>query len=84
MPKHTKESGGLVRSGAHGEHPYGDTGQMICLLVFLVVWILYSFCVPLFDRAQLLAVVFGTGPYCAADYRRFSVFGVIRSPSHLR
>jgi len=26
-----------------GEHPFGDAGQIICLLVFLAVWILDSF-----------------------------------------
>ncbi len=26
-----------------GEHPWGDRGQILCLLVFLVVWILDSF-----------------------------------------
>lgn len=26
-----------------GEHPYGDMGQLIILLIFLVIWILDSF-----------------------------------------
>jgi len=26
-----------------GEHPYGDRGQMVCLVVFLLVWALDSF-----------------------------------------
>lgn len=29
--------------GRQGEHPYGDLGQIIFLLVFLIVWILDSF-----------------------------------------
>jgi protein-S-isoprenylcysteine O-methyltransferase Ste14 len=29
--------------GRAGEHPYGDRGQLICLLVFLVIWMLDSF-----------------------------------------
>jgi protein-S-isoprenylcysteine O-methyltransferase Ste14 len=32
--------GGL---GRQGEHPYGDLGQIICLIVFLIVWVLDSF-----------------------------------------
>jgi protein-S-isoprenylcysteine O-methyltransferase Ste14 len=31
------------REGASGEHPYGDLGQIICLIVFLTLWILDSF-----------------------------------------
>jgi len=31
------------RDAASGEHPYGDLGQIICLIVFLTLWILDSF-----------------------------------------
>jgi len=33
----------LARIGRHGEHPYGDLGQIIILLGFLLTWILDSF-----------------------------------------
>ncbi len=33
----------LAGMGRHGEHPYGDMGQLILLLGFLVIWILDSF-----------------------------------------
>ena len=32
-----------ARGKIHGEHPRGDRGQLICLLIFLTVWILDSF-----------------------------------------
>lgn len=37
------KKGPLVRIGRHGEHPYGDLGQLIILLGFLAIWILDSF-----------------------------------------
>ncbi len=43
MSKKSKDPGRFARSGVQGEHPYGDIGQFICLLVFLAVWILDSF-----------------------------------------
>lgn len=39
----SEERGHLARIGRHGEHPYGDLGQIIILLVFIVIWILDSF-----------------------------------------
>jgi protein-S-isoprenylcysteine O-methyltransferase Ste14 len=43
-PSHSpKKSAPIIIEGRFGEHPFGDTGQLICLLVFLVVWILDSF-----------------------------------------
>jgi protein-S-isoprenylcysteine O-methyltransferase Ste14 len=38
-----KKKGHLAGIGRHGEHPYGDLGQIIILLGFLVIWILDSF-----------------------------------------
>jgi len=47
MKMNTDESsdkkGPLARIGRHGEHPYGDLGQIIILLGFLIIWILDSF-----------------------------------------
>lgn len=31
------------RNDGSGEHPYGDLGQVICLVFFLAIWILDSF-----------------------------------------
>ena len=39
----TKRSGHSAGIGRQGEHPYGDLGQIILLLAFLVIWILDSF-----------------------------------------
>ena len=39
----SEKKGHLAGIGRHGEHPYGDLGQIIILLVFLVIWILDSF-----------------------------------------
>ncbi len=33
----------IAHSRVQGEHPQGDRGQIFCLLVFLMVWILDSF-----------------------------------------
>ena len=41
--KSSENKGHLSRLGRHGEHPYGDLGQIIILLGFLVIWILDSF-----------------------------------------
>ena len=38
-----KKHSHFSEEGRAGEHPYGDRGQLICLLVFLVIWILDSF-----------------------------------------
>ena len=35
--------GHLAGIGRHGEHPYGDLGQVVILLGFLAIWILDSF-----------------------------------------
>jgi len=39
----SKKKGHLAGIGRHGEHPYGDLGQIILLLGFLIIWILDSF-----------------------------------------
>ena len=80
MSKHAKEKEGLVRSGAHGEHPYGDTGQMICLLAFLVVWILDSFVfkwstffsasLPLWGRGLIALAILAAAVYLVRSGHR--------------
>jgi protein-S-isoprenylcysteine O-methyltransferase Ste14 len=39
VAKRSRSKGG----GSPGEHPYGDRGQIICLVTFLIVWALDSF-----------------------------------------
>jgi hypothetical protein len=39
----SKKKGHLAGIGRQGEHPYGDLGQIIFLLGFLIIWILDSF-----------------------------------------
>ena len=41
--KSSENRGHMAGIGRHGEHPYGDLGQLIILLGFLVIWILDSF-----------------------------------------
>lgn len=42
-PDSSKKQGHVAGIGRHGEHPYGDLGQIIILLGFLLIWILDSF-----------------------------------------
>jgi protein-S-isoprenylcysteine O-methyltransferase Ste14 len=42
-PDSPKKHEPIAGIGRHGEHPYGDLGQIIILLVFLAIWILDSF-----------------------------------------
>jgi protein-S-isoprenylcysteine O-methyltransferase Ste14 len=42
------------RARCPGEHPYGDRGQIVCLVVFLLIWGLDSF---LFKGTTMLAAV---------------------------
>jgi protein-S-isoprenylcysteine O-methyltransferase Ste14 len=57
----------------NGEHPFGDTGQLISLVVFLIVWIVDSFFlristalseyVPLYIRLILLGLALAAAVY---------------------
>ncbi len=42
-PDSQQKHGRAAGIGRHGEHPYGDLGQIIILLLFLAIWILDSF-----------------------------------------
>ena len=94
MSKHAKEKEGLVRSGAHGEHPYGDTGQMIFLLVFLVVWVLDSFVfkgttffsasLPLWGRGLIALALLGCAVYLVRSGHRAVSHEVQAEPRVLR
>ena len=63
----SEKRGHLAGMGRHGEHPYGDLGQIIILLGFLVIWILDSF---VFRYSTLLS------PYVPI-YIRLGVAGLI-------
>ncbi len=74
------------RHGCHGEHPFGDRGQVILLFVFLVVWGLDSFflkwttiladVVPLAVRLGLAVLIFILANYFVQTGHR-----VISDPS---
>jgi len=56
-----------------GEHPFGDAGQLILLVLFLIVWIVDSFFlrtstllsddIPLYSRLVFLGLALATGAY---------------------
>ncbi len=72
------------RDDLAGEHPFGDTGQLILLVVFVTVWILDSFVfrastfparfVPLFVRIVIGVSFLGAAWYFASKGMRV-VFG---------
>ncbi len=76
------------RADLVGEHPFGDTGQLILLLVFLTVWILDSFIltfstfaaeyVPFFLRLPFGVLVLVVAGYLAQQGMKV-VFGEERS-----
>ncbi|MEE9552961.1 MAG: isoprenylcysteine carboxylmethyltransferase family protein [candidate division Zixibacteria bacterium] len=59
----------------NGEHPFGDTGQLIFLALFIIVWVLDSFVMristlpstylPLYVRLPVALVVFAFSIYLA-------------------
>ena len=63
-----------------GEHPYGDTGQLICLGIFAAVWVADSFFlhlstflaayVPLFVRLIILGMMLAAAIYLAQSGHR--------------
>lgn len=81
MGKHDNHS---RREDLAGEHPFGDTGQIILLIVFMVVWIVDSFIVgfstsaaqyiSLFIRIPLAAAILLISGYVARQGMRV-VFG---------
>jgi protein-S-isoprenylcysteine O-methyltransferase Ste14 len=77
--KMTKKSR-FKSDAASGEHPYGDLGQIICLIVFVVVWGLDSFVfrfstflagfVPFYIRWTVAAAAFILGVILARNGHR--------------
>ena len=70
-----------------GEHPLGDAGQIVLLVIFLVVWIADSFIlkystflavyIPLYVRIPLGVIVLGIALYFAKEGHDV-VFGEVR------
>lgn len=75
-----------------GEHPWGDTGQIICLIIFLGIWILDSFVfkfstflanyIPVYIRITLGALVLGYSGWMARAGLKI-VFGEKREKSEV-
>ena len=87
-----RESRPRHRDDLVGEHPFGDTGQLILLIVFLAVWILDSFIlrlsiffaqhVSLFIRVPLGTAFLFFGGYLAQQGMKV-VFGEARAVPEL-
>jgi protein-S-isoprenylcysteine O-methyltransferase Ste14 len=82
------------RDDLAGEHPFGDTGQLILLIVFLIVWVFDSFMlhisislawyVSVYIRIPLGLAFVGAAGYFAVEGMRI-VFGEARAePSVIR
>ncbi len=75
-----------------GEHPWGDTGQIVCLIIFLTLWILDSFVfkystflttyIPVFIRITTGALVLGYSGWLARAGLKI-VFGEKREKSEV-
>jgi protein-S-isoprenylcysteine O-methyltransferase Ste14 len=84
------KKGHLVRIGRHGEHPYGDLGQIIILLGFLLIWILDSFVfkfsifltpyVPLYLRLIVAGLILVVAIYLVRSGHRAISDEVLSSP----
>jgi protein-S-isoprenylcysteine O-methyltransferase Ste14 len=82
--------GYLARIGRHGEHPYGDLGQIIILLGFLAIWILDSFVlkfsifltpyVPLYLRLIVAGLILVLAIYVVRSGHRAVSDEVLSSP----
>ena len=87
--KHNRHS---QRKDLVGEHKFGDMGQIICLIIFLIVWVLDSFVfkysivlvqhVPLFIRlAATIMVLLISGNLARSGLK--IIFGPIRKKPHV-
>jgi protein-S-isoprenylcysteine O-methyltransferase Ste14 len=92
MTKHesSDKRGHLAGIGRHGEHPYGDLGQIIILVMFLAVWILDSFVfgfsiflapyVPLYIRLVVAGLILGAAIYLVRSGHRAVSDEILSSP----
>ena len=89
-PDSPKKHGHAAGIGREGEHPYGDLGQIIILLVFLAIWILDSFVfrystflsphVPLYLRLILVGLILVLAAYLVRSGHRVVSDEVLSSP----
>lgn len=89
MPHHHQDRPDLI-----GEHPFGDKGQLILLLLFLAVWVWDSFFLKLGSSIPCLiplpfrigiSVLVGTGGTILAKVSHDIVFGEVReTPAVIR
>ena len=91
MSRHGRRGDRQGRDDLVGEHPWGDTGQLLLAILFFVVWIgdsLLEFTtvltrqVPLFVRIPVGAVLLIVAGYLAAVTMRI-VFGETRETPHV-
>ena len=83
----------LKKNGIHGEHPYGDLGQIVILCSFLLIWILDSFVfhystilshhVPLYIRLIVAGLIFAYALYLGGYGHRAVSDDVQSSPQLL-
>ena len=76
--------------GRHGEHPYGDMGQLIILFLFFVIWILDSFVfqystslssyVPIYLRLAVAGLILMAAIYLIRSGHRAIAGEVLASP----
>jgi len=88
--KSSDKKGHLARIGRHGEHPYGDLGQIIILFGFLLIWILDSFVfkfsffltpyVPLYLRLIVAGLILVPAVYLVRSGHRAISDEVLSSP----
>jgi protein-S-isoprenylcysteine O-methyltransferase Ste14 len=84
------KKGHLAGIGRHGEHPYGDLGQIIILLGFLLIWILDSFVfrystflspyVPLYFRIIVGSLILVLAIYLFHSGHRVVSYEALSSP----
>jgi protein-S-isoprenylcysteine O-methyltransferase Ste14 len=86
-PKKKKPVAGF---GREGEHPYGDLGQIIILLVFLAIWIVDSFVfrystflsayVPIYLRIVFAGLILVPAIYLVRSGHRAASDDILSSP----
>ncbi|MDZ7335526.1 MAG: hypothetical protein ONB32_10210 [candidate division KSB1 bacterium] len=77
-----------------GEHPWGDAGQLILFLIFLIVWVGDSFIfhfstfladeIPIYVRLPIALVILGGAVYFIRSAHRIIFDGEIHPPEVIR
>jgi protein-S-isoprenylcysteine O-methyltransferase Ste14 len=88
------KKGPVTGLSRHGEHPYGDMGQLIILLLFLVIWILDSFVfgystllaphIPVYIRLIVAGLILVAAIYLLRSGKRAISDEVLSSPQILK